>query len=108
MITLAGIDDNLVGVLFFVCSAAVGLAAIIAGSVKSASKTRQVEQTRREIAAYVAEGSMTPEDAVRILNAGSDAAAKQQIARGVTRGVAWGRISPEQAERTLHPEQREA
>ncbi|MEM9372456.1 MAG: hypothetical protein AAGA55_02330 [Planctomycetota bacterium] len=30
------------------------------------------EKTRQELAAYVAEGSMTPEDAERLLNAGND------------------------------------
>lgn len=32
--------------------------------------TRQTEQSRREVAAYVAEGSMTPETAERILRTG--------------------------------------
>lgn len=32
--------------------------------------TRQRETTKREVAAYVAEGSMTPEDAERIIKAG--------------------------------------
>lgn len=31
---------------------------------------RQRERSRREIAAYVAEGSMTPDDAERLLSAG--------------------------------------
>lgn len=42
--------------------------------VKARAKVEQVrarEESRREIAAYVAEGSMSPQDAERILTAGS-------------------------------------
>ena len=35
---------------------------------------RQVEQSRREIAAYIAEGSMTPDEGERLLKAGPDGA----------------------------------
>lgn len=35
-------------------------------------KSRHKELTRREIAAYVAEGSMTPEEGERLLKAGRD------------------------------------
>ncbi|MEO0629924.1 MAG: hypothetical protein AAFY46_04255 [Planctomycetota bacterium] len=34
----------------------------------------QVEKSRREIAAYVAEGSMTPDEGERLLKAGADGA----------------------------------
>lgn len=39
----------------------------LGGMISSVLKRRQVEQSRREIAAYVAEGSMSPEDAERLL-----------------------------------------
>ena len=42
---------------------------VVASTLKSISSRKQREQTRREIAAYVAEGSMTPDDAERILKA---------------------------------------
>lgn len=51
------------------------LAGIIMGISKDARKkaeTREREETRREIAAYVAEGSMTPEEGERLLRAGKD------------------------------------
>ena len=58
---------------------------------------REREQTKREIAAYVAEGTIRPEDATAILNAGTPtqggSAAEQQIASG----VAWGTIHPDKA-----------
>lgn len=49
---------------------ALAVIAIVTGSVSSILRTRAKEQSRREIAAYVAEGSMSPADAERILDAG--------------------------------------
>jgi hypothetical protein len=46
---------------------AVPVIAIIAGVLGSITKTRAREATKRELAAYIAEGSMRPEDAERIL-----------------------------------------
>lgn len=42
---------------------------IIFASTKSMVKAKEREQTKRELAAYVAEGSMKPEDAERIMKA---------------------------------------
>ena len=52
---------------------AVAIIGIVAGAVKHAVKTKQREESRREIAAYVAEGSITPEDAQKLIEAGSPA-----------------------------------
>lgn len=46
-----------------------GAIAIFMGVLRKIAKEKQVEESRREIAAYVAEGSMTPDDAERILKA---------------------------------------
>jgi hypothetical protein len=48
----------------------------IAGMIQSYARTRQREQTKREVAAYIAEGSMTPEEGERIIRAGSEDAKK--------------------------------
>ncbi len=48
----------------------IALVAILAGTITSVLKTRAKEATKREIAAYVAEGSINPEDAIAMLNAG--------------------------------------
>jgi len=48
----------------------IALVAIIGGYIAKVYRTKAREQTRREIAAYVAEGSMTPEQGERLLNAG--------------------------------------
>lgn len=41
----------------------------IAGTIQKVLQTKHREQTRREVAAYVAEGTIKPDDAVRILEA---------------------------------------
>ena len=51
------------------------LASIVSNVTKSmqqSSETKQREESRREVAAYIAEGSMTPEEGERILRAGGD------------------------------------
>ena len=54
-----------------VLGCATGMVAIIATACTRATVTRHREQTRREVAAYVAEGTISPQDAVAMLNAGS-------------------------------------
>lgn len=57
---------------------------------------RAAETTKREIAAYVAEGSIRPEDAAAIINAGSDSEVEK-----ITSAVAAGIISPNKAEKLI-------
>ncbi|MCC5824202.1 MAG: hypothetical protein LAT64_12680 [Phycisphaerales bacterium] len=61
-----------VGVVFIVVAGGVTLLGILLGVILSIYKTRQTEQSRREIAAYVAEGSISPEDGERLLKAGRE------------------------------------
>jgi hypothetical protein len=49
----------------------VALVAIISSAITKTFQTRAREESRREIAAYVAEGTISPEDATKMLNAGS-------------------------------------
>lgn len=51
----------------------IAVISIVAGVVKSVLKTRERERSRREIAAYVAEGSMTSEEGVKLMDAGRPA-----------------------------------
>lgn len=44
---------------------------VIARTVGSVVRSNGRERTRREIAAYIAEGSMTPEQGERLMKAGS-------------------------------------
>jgi len=48
----------------------VAIVAIVADAVRKSIKAKHLEESRREIAAYVAEGSISPDDAERILKAG--------------------------------------
>jgi hypothetical protein len=47
----------------------VAIVAIIAEAIRKTVQSRAKEESRREIAAYVAEGSISPDDAVRLLQA---------------------------------------
>ena len=49
----------------------VGVLAIVCGTTKAMVVARAREVTKREIAAYVAEGSLDPDKALAILEAGS-------------------------------------
>lgn len=77
MTTLASSDSALVDALaeeikltiVFGVGAIISVVAIVFGTMTSMSNKRTSEATKRELAAYVAEGSMTPQDAERILRA---------------------------------------
>jgi len=58
-------------VLFMIIGGAVAMTAIIAGCVKSVVASVARERTRREIAAYIAERAMTPEEGERLMAAGN-------------------------------------
>lgn len=48
---------------------AVAIVGIVFGTLKSILQTRARETTKRELAAYVAEGSISPDDAERLVKA---------------------------------------
>jgi hypothetical protein len=56
-------------VLFPLIMGLIGFTAVVFGITSSAIQSVARERTKREIAAYIAEGSMTPEQAERILKA---------------------------------------
>ena len=55
--------------ILFIVGGVVGVVAILFGSLTSILKTRARELSRREIAAYIAEGSMTAEQGERLMRA---------------------------------------
>ena len=57
-------------VLFFVIGGLIAIVAIVVGMMTSMIKAMAKERSRREIAAYIAEGSMTPEQGERLMAAG--------------------------------------
>lgn len=60
----------LIPVVAITLGCATGMIAIIATAITRTTTSRHREQTRREVAAYVAEGTISPDDAVAMLNAG--------------------------------------
>ena len=70
-------DNELVELIFsgdniiFVTGGTIAIVAILFSAVKSMVITSHREKSRREIAAYIAEGSMTPEDGMELLQAGA-------------------------------------
>jgi uncharacterized membrane protein YcjF (UPF0283 family) len=71
----------------------VALFGIVFTSWRRVSQTRQREMSRREVAAYVAEGSMSAQDAAVLLS-DNDTETQRMIANA----VGWGTIKPEKAE----------
>lgn len=69
MFTLAEIPSELIPLTAIAGGVTIALVSVLVGGIGSAMKTRQREQTKREVAAYVAEGSMTPDEAERLLKA---------------------------------------
>jgi hypothetical protein len=67
MLASGGEEVATIAVTGGLCIAILGM---ILGTVKTISQTKQREQTKREIAAYIAEGSMTPEQGEKLIAAG--------------------------------------
>lgn len=63
-------DEN----LFLIIGGTVAIIAILSGCLASIVKSVGRERTRREIAAYIAEGSMTPEQGERLMAANPEQA----------------------------------
>ena len=61
--------DNFVIAIIFGVGGVIAVLGIIFGSAVSIAKSKEVERTKRELAAYIAEGSMTPADAERLIRA---------------------------------------
>jgi hypothetical protein len=64
-------DGTFIPVVAIIGGCAVGTAAIIGGAASSIVKSRAREHTKRELAAYVAEGLIDPDKAVSMMNAGT-------------------------------------
>ena len=69
---ITALGDNLVVAIVFGVGGVLGVLGIFFGTISSSQNRKEREKTKRELAAYVAEGSMTPADAERILKAGEE------------------------------------
>jgi len=73
-VTLAALESPHIMVIIFAgIGGLIAIVAIMFGTLKSVVDARTRERTRSEIAAYVAEGSMTADEGERILRAGGTA-----------------------------------
>lgn len=82
---LASTDkDTIIGAMAVGGSMFIAVVAIVAGAVRKTLTARAREESRREIAAYVAEGSISADDAAKLLAAGGTAC--DQLIKGTVRG----------------------
>lgn len=61
---------NFVALIAITFGCGVGVVAIIGGTIGGIMRTRAKEATKRELAAYVAEGTLDPDKAIAMINAG--------------------------------------
>lgn len=99
-LTLGVTDDTLAKVAAVGVIGAVIVICTIAGAVRRIITTRERETTTRELAAYVAEGSITPDVAERLINARAKTDLRDELARKAASG--W--ISAKTVEKLLHEE----
>lgn len=71
MLTLAADSRELIPIVAIGGGIGIAIISIIFGAIRRALQTKYREQTRREIAAYVAEGSMSAEDGAKLIAAKS-------------------------------------
>lgn len=69
MTMLASFNGEDIATIAVVGGISIAIIGMVLGTVRRTVQTKEREQTRREIAAYIAEGSMTPEQGERILTA---------------------------------------
>ena len=63
-------SENFIAIIAITFGSMMGLTGIIGASIGGVMKTRAKETTKRELAAYVAEGSLDADKAVMMLNSG--------------------------------------
>lgn len=70
MLMLADIEGEMIPIIAIGGGLLVAVVAIIFGSLTKIARSRDVERSRREISAYIAEGTISPEEGERMMNAG--------------------------------------
>lgn len=96
-LTLASFENDVLPVLVIALVGGIILTIVVLTNIRRALETRAKETTRREVAAYVAEGSISAEDARMLLSTGTTDELEKQIGNA----VAWGSISAKKAEALL-------
>lgn len=62
--------EILIPIIAIVLGCSFGIIAVAFTMIRDMVRSRDLERSRREIAAYIAEGSMSPDEGERILKAG--------------------------------------
>jgi len=70
--TLVESEETMIPFMIFGVGGIVAVVAIVFSTIKRIAINGEREKSRREIAAYVAEGSMTPQDGVLLMKASPD------------------------------------
>lgn len=70
LLTLAEVQKEVIVIVAIAGGLSVAVISIVISAFQSMFESRLREQSRREIAAYIAEGSMSPDEGERLLNAG--------------------------------------
>lgn len=65
-------EETFIGFIAVAGVFSVAIIAIIAGTMKSVAHRKQIEMSRREIAAYIAEGTMSPADGRALMETDPD------------------------------------
>jgi hypothetical protein len=94
-VSLARIDGEVLVLVAIVSFVAISLAVL--STVRKTVEIKHREETRREVAAYVAEGSIKPEDAAILLGVGET----DELEKKIADAVAWGTIRPEKADQLI-------
>lgn len=68
--------ENIKLITIFGVGGAIAIVAIVFSSLRAIFVNRAKEQTKRELAAYVAEGTLDPDKAVAIINSGKNSSGK--------------------------------
>jgi len=74
-------DEAMMGLMIPVIAVTGGLflgfVSIICKTIRKNTEVKHKEESRREVAAYVAEGTISPDDAYKLLSAGTDVKGKK-------------------------------
>jgi hypothetical protein len=82
MFTLGSIPEEVIPLTAITGGLAFGIIATVTQAIRRTLTEKYREESRREIAAYVAEGTLSPADAERILSAGPTMANTIRMACG--------------------------
>lgn len=73
MITIAELESNhIIAIVAISVSGGIAIMSVLFGNIRRMADRDNIEKSRREVAAYVAEGSMTPDEGERLLRAEPD------------------------------------